>query len=200
MALANGRFRDSGFVSDMNSAEAIGEMRSAGSYPELCLASSSFAQSGGATPEEFLTEIHAGCSGTFARVMASPVRLSAPAYTCSTAMLLNLTGRILTGAVAWRPAGLEGRSKSRTKGGLGARRHTVSTSTSMRNSSSRFVQRSKHVDRQRRNPSCNLPRCRSCDTRHARGLTNLKSVTNWPGGNFESGGFKIVAPAALPGA
>ncbi len=139
-------------------------------------------------------------SGAFARVMASPVRLSAPGFHLPNSNAPQPNGRIPTGAVTWRPTGLEGRSKSRTKGGLGARRHIVSTSTSMRNSSSRFVQRSKHVDRQRRNPSCNLPRCRSCDTRHARGLTNLKSVTNWPGGNFESGGFKIGAPAALPGA
>ena len=112
----------------------------------------------------------------------------------------STNGRMPTAAVTSSQTGLEGRSKSRMKGGLGAGPHTVSTSTSMRNSSLRFVQRSKHVDWQRRNPSCNLPRCRSCDTRHARGLTNLKLVTNWPGGNFESGGFKWAPRSHCPGA
>jgi len=73
------------------------------------------------------------CRGAVARVIASHVRRGADS-TCATAMQCSLTltvGYRLV-PVAWSPTGLEGRSKSRMKGGLGAGPHLVSTSTSMR--------------------------------------------------------------------
>jgi len=93
------------------------------------------------------------CSGAFARMIASHVRLLQRRLPpAQQPKLLDLTGGRQLPPSHRVGRDLKGRSKSRMKGGLGAGPHTVSTSTSMRNSSLRFVQRSKHVEWQRRHP------------------------------------------------
>jgi hypothetical protein len=91
--------------------------------------------------------------------------------------------------------GLPGRSKSRTRGPFsGEPTHCIDSGDA--NSLSCFVRRSKHVHRSCCNP---LAICRDVGhaTHGAHGVqrtsspTHSKSVTNWPGGRFESGGFTL---------
>lgn len=92
----------------------------------------------------------------------------------------------------------EGRSKSRTKVHFGSGPLVVSTrvrgnpielcdAASLRNGGGAALLQSALMSVMRH-------------TARTRSSRTSKSVTNWPGGNFESAGFKFGAPVAMPGA